>query len=75
MQTEREGEREKLGVEGVATHTTSTLHLSSAAGSCRVTFLPLNAMEELGKKPKFRQLFNTVYFSNGCVCTHVHDAL
>ena len=35
-----------------------------STGSCSITFLPLNSPSEIGKKEKFRQLFDLVYFSN-----------
>ncbi|XP_064406954.1 dynein axonemal assembly factor 3-like [Halichondria panicea] len=36
-------------------------------GSCSVTLLPLNSPSEIGRKEKFKQLFDVVYLSNSMV--------
>ena len=33
-------------------------------GTCRITFLPLNSANEIGKKGKFQKLFHCAFFSN-----------
>ena len=36
-------------------------------GDSSITFLPLSSVQELGKKAKFKNLFDVAYFSNRCV--------
>lgn len=36
-------------------------------GTCRITFLPLNSANEIGKKGKFQKLFHCAFFSNSMV--------
>ena len=35
-----------------------------STGSHQITFLPLASVSEMGKKAKFKNLFNIMYFSN-----------
>ena len=45
------------------------------AGGHHITFLPLNSVPELGKKAKFRNMFDIAYFSNRYSCTCMPSSL
>ena len=49
--------------------------LIDSTGSCQITFLPLSSASEIGKKAKFGNFFDIVYFSNRYYDMTCHNQL
>ena len=49
-----------------------TLYLYGHTGGHHITFLSLNSVPELGKKAKFRNMFDIAYFSNRYIHSYMY---